>query len=323
MNKWTILQSWCTTSTTHQPTIMHYRHLHQEQVRNCILMLSTNQEHPQCHHPNIINLTPVDINLNHWDGLWSHHPNLPDQAPKSISIRKPIHVLHLSPACSATSQHFHPPPHYEIHQMMINTLLNTANLNAVNISSPEFQVWQHLEDHWNKSQLHKLADIWLTYLHSWCSPIQTNDQQQQTYSSISTSRWVNRWYSIHLHTIFSHRFYITAIGLLIPAGQGIFCCYFFWCWPAILAHQPFQSGSTWHTTVYDDVEAAPIYRSDGKAGQPVLRPLENHDLHMKWEPTPMKSLQKQQAPSKAVPKSGSLNRNTQNPGNAMSTHGLL
>ena len=23
--------------------------------------------------------------------------------------------------------------------------------------------------------------------------------------------------------------YVTAIGLLIPAGLGLFCCYFFWC----------------------------------------------------------------------------------------------
>ena len=67
----------------------------------------------------------------------------PDQAPKSISIWKPVHVLHLPPSCSAISQHFHLPPHYENHQMMINISLNTANLNAMTISSPEFWVWQH------------------------------------------------------------------------------------------------------------------------------------------------------------------------------------
>ena len=42
---------------------------------------------------------------------------------------------------------------------MINLSLNTANLNIMNISTPEFQVWQHLQDHWNKTQLHKLADV--------------------------------------------------------------------------------------------------------------------------------------------------------------------
>ena len=50
----------------------------------------------------------------------------------------------------------------------------------------------------------------------------------------------------------------------------------------------------------DDVEAAPIYRSDGKAGQPVVKSHKNHDLCMKWEPTQMKSQQKQQTQSKAV-----------------------
>ena len=73
----------------------------------------------------------------------------------------------------------------------------------------------------------------------------------------------------------------------------------------------------------DDVEAAPIYRGDDKAGKPVIRPCENHDLHMKWEPTRMESQQKQQAQLKAVPTSGSLDTKTQNPGNVMSTHGLL
>ena len=66
-------------------------------------------------------------------------------------------------------------------------------------------------------------------------------------------------------TLFSHTgMYITAIGLFILAGLGLFCCYFFWCQPARLAHQPLQPGNTQYTIVDDDVEVAPIYRSDGK-----------------------------------------------------------
>ena len=35
--------------------------------------------------------------------------------------------------------------------------------------------------------------------------------------------------------LFSHtEVYVMAIGFLIPAGLGIFCCYFFWCQPARL-----------------------------------------------------------------------------------------
>ena len=36
-----------------------------------------------------------------------------------------------------------------------------------------------------------------------------------------------------------------------------------------------------HIIVDDDVEAAPIYRCDGKAGEPLVRPCENHDLCIK------------------------------------------
>ena len=48
-----------------------------------------------------------------------------------------------------------------------------------------------------------------------------------------------------------------------------------------------------HTIVDDDVEAAPIYRCDSKAVQPLIRPYENHDLHMKWEHKWTESQQKQ------------------------------
>ena len=64
----------------------------------------------------------------------------------------------------------------------------------------------------------------------------------------------------------------------------------------------------------DDVEAAPIYRSDGKAGQPVIRPYKNHDLCIKLEPIQMESKKNQQTQLKAVPKFRSLDRSTQNPG---------
>ena len=60
-----------------------------------------------------------------------------------------------------------------------------------------------------------------------------------------------------------------------------------------------------YTIVDDDVEAAPIYRCDGKAQQPT-RPHENHGLHMKHIPTWMESQYKQQTQSLVVPAQGSL-----------------
>ena len=37
--------------------------------------------------------------------------------------------------------------------------------------------------------------------------------------------------------------YVSALGLIIPVGIGLFCCYFFWCQPTRLVHQPLQPGN--------------------------------------------------------------------------------
>ena len=60
-----------------------------------------------------------------------------------------------------------------------------------------------------------------------------------------------------------------------------------------------------YTILDDDVEAAPIYRCDGKAPQPT-RPHENHGLHMELVPTWTESQYKQQMQSLVVPAQGSL-----------------
>ena len=54
-------------------------------------------------------------------------------------------------------------------------------------------------------------------------PFDTDDESTEHVNSI--------W------TLFSHAvIYVTAIGSLIPAGLGLFCCYLFWCQPARLMH---------------------------------------------------------------------------------------
>ena len=47
-----------------------------------------------------------------------------------------------------------------------------------------------------------------------------------------------------LWSVFTHpRIYVSALGSIIPGGIGLFCCYFFWCLPARLVHQPLQPGN--------------------------------------------------------------------------------
>ena len=157
----------------------------------------------------------------------------PEEAPRFIKIQAPIHVLCLPPACSATSQHFHLPPCCETHELTINISSNTVSLNVINNSSPQFRTWQHLEDHWSGTQLDHLVNI---------PSVPVNQLYKDMISSngpitplMSTDESMDDTASIW--TLFSHTgIYIMAIRLLIPAGLGIFCCYFFWCRHARLVH---------------------------------------------------------------------------------------
>ena len=147
----------------------------------------------------------------------------PDKAPKFIKLQKPFYAFHLPPACSATSLHFHLPPRYKNHQMMINISLNAANLNMMNISSLEFLVWQHLEDHWNQTQLCKLADVpGVPVAHLYKHVIDNSGHILLfNLADESVDDPAPIW------TLFSHTgIYVTAIGSLIPTGLGIFCCFF-------------------------------------------------------------------------------------------------
>ena len=171
----------------------------------------------------------------------------------------------------------------------------------VNISALDFCIWQHLKDNRSETQLQYLTTIPLIpvneiYQHiingtQHIMPFDTTDESTEDTESIWT---------LFLHT----ETYVTAIGLHIPAGLGIFC-YFFWCWPARLACQPLQPGSMQYTIVDDDVEVATIYRCDGKV-LPPTRPCENHGLAIQHLPTQMESRCKQQLKSLVVPVWGSL-----------------
>ena len=94
----------------------------------------------------------------------------------------------------------------------------------INISVLDFCIWQHLENHWNETQMQHLASIPLVpvnqlYKHMISG---TNPITPFTSPEESTGDTVSIW------TLFSHTgVYVTGIGLLILAGLGIFCCYFF------------------------------------------------------------------------------------------------
>ena len=227
----------------------------------------------------------------------------PKKAIETIIIWKPVHILKLPTACSATSSNFYLPPRYETPNLDVNVSINMANLHMINILAQDFCIWQHLGSNRSEVQLQHLTTIPSIPVHKIYQhmlnntpPIMPFDMDEE-----STEHTDSIW------TLFSHTgMYVTAIGLFIPAGLGLFYCYFFCCWPARLVHWPLQPGNMQYTIVDDDVEVAPIYRCN-KDSQPT-RPRENHGLAIEQLPSWTESQCKQQLKLLVVPVQGSLEK---------------
>ena len=96
----------------------------------------------------------------------------------------------------------------------------------VNISSLDFHIWQYLEDHRNETQLWHLATIPLIPVNKIYQHIISGTQHITPFNAADESTGdTDLIWTLFLHT----RIYVMAIGSLIPAGLGVFCCYFFWC----------------------------------------------------------------------------------------------
>ena len=101
-----------------------------------------------------------------------------------------------------------------------------ANLYMINISALDFHIWQHLGDNRSEVQLQYLTTIPWIPVHKIYQHLINDTQHIIPFNTtdVSTEDTDLIW------TLFSHMgIYITAIGSHVPAGLGLFCCYFFWC----------------------------------------------------------------------------------------------
>ena len=162
---------------------------------------------------------PIQITPNIW--IITTSPSTPQYTltqicpgtpTRLISIRILMHTFKLPTACSITSPYFYLLPAYHNSHWTTNVSLFSGNRHMINISSLDFHVWHHLEDHHNDTQLQHLStipsmpELSLHLLNSshQITPFATTDNPADDTNSI--------W------TLFSHtRIYVTAIGLLIPA----------------------------------------------------------------------------------------------------------
>ena len=143
----------------------------------------------------------------------------PERASETITIRKPVHIVRIPMACSATSSNFHLPPRYQTSSFDINVSLNMVNLHVVNVSALDFCIWQHLGDNRSETQLQPLPTTSSILVHKIYQHMINGTQYIMPFNMTdeSTEDTDLIW------TLLSHTgMYITAIGLLIPAGLGLF-----------------------------------------------------------------------------------------------------
>ena len=150
----------------------------------------------------------------------------PKRATETMTMRKPVHIVRLPMACSATSSNFYLPPRYQTSNSDVNVSLNVANIHMINVSSLDFCIWQHLRDNRSEIQLQHLTTIPSILVHKIYQHMIKGTQHiipfDMNYESTEDTDSI---WTLFLHT----GMYVTAIGLLIPAGLGLLCCYFFWC----------------------------------------------------------------------------------------------
>ena len=106
----------------------------------------------------------------------------PEGPTKLITLWKPIHILQLPPACSATSPYFYLPTHYKPTTVILNISLEIANLNMINISALDFHVWQYLET----TRMRPSFNTLLPFL------------QFQSTSSTKHGQWHYTYYTFHI-----------------------------------------------------------------------------------------------------------------------------
>ena len=165
----------------------------------------------------------------------------PDKASRTVPLQQLFHILRLSTECSATSNYFHLPPQYEGHSMVMNVSLDkcTANINAINISTLDFRMWQHFSRHWTQPHLQKLTNV-LEVPVTWfyrdmikaSEPIHSctirNDNED------SSLTW----------TILKHPgTFIGTISMSFVLCIGVYC-FRFWIRPAAPRHQPYSPVSS-------------------------------------------------------------------------------
>ena len=143
----------------------------------------------------------------------------------------------------------------------------------INISTPDFRIWQHFNSNWTTLHLQELANVpevpvALLYKHM----INTNEPVHPF-----TIKDDGKDPSLICTILMHPGTYIGTIGMIFAVCIGVYCFKRFWFRPSTPKHQPYSPIPSQHAIGDNDVEVAPIYISGSMVEEP-RRPHKNHDL---------------------------------------------
>ena len=142
-SKWTVFQDKCTIPAPFKPTIMCYSPICRKFPGKKGTVFFSNISYATYICTYCCYCKSLDHPLKPQTQGSTMTIIYPDKATSTVYLQKSLHIVRLSHACSATSNYFHLPPRNEDYSMVMNVSKDTANINAINISTLNFRIWQH------------------------------------------------------------------------------------------------------------------------------------------------------------------------------------
>ena len=117
--------------------------------------------------------------------------------------------------------------------MMMNISLETANINAINISTPDFRIWSHFNSNWTTPHLQKLTNVPEVPVAQFCKHmINTSEPVYSFAFNKDDDRDLSLIWKILTHP----GTYIGTIGMIFTVCIGVYCFKRFWVRPATPRH---------------------------------------------------------------------------------------
>ena len=105
---------------------------------------------------------------------------------------------------------------------------NKANLNAINICTPHFHIWQHFDSKWTTVHIQKLVDVPkfpITQLYKYMIGV------SEPILLFEMNRHIEEEPSLTWKLLAYPGAYIGTIGMTFLVGIGVYCLERFWCRP--------------------------------------------------------------------------------------------